>query len=175
MKIRLNKRAYLFLAGIVAIIILIVLVSGGKKNEEEDSGVGTETKIEGDTKVITGDKLSETKNFNGLEFANVKFEIDDKTTSITAEVTNTSSKVTEKQFIDFNVLDKQGNKILAIGGHVAELQPGDTTIVSTTRVSEQNDAKAYNVEIVPQQPAEQTLTVVDGDSQAENQNDENNG
>lgn len=171
MKIKLNKRAYIFLVGIVAIIVIIALVSGGKKDEESNEP-GTETKMEGDTRVITGEKLSEPKDFNGLEFTNVKFKIFDNTTWITAEVKNTSTKITEEQYVDFNVLDKQGNKILVIGGHVAELQPGETTLVSTSRLSEQNDAKAYNVEVVPQQPAEQQLA--DAPSENGENNNENN-
>lgn len=166
MKVKLNKRAILVLIGIIAVILIIVLVVRGGK-EEDPNDTGADIRVEGNTKIITGDKLSETKNFNGLEFSNVKFEINDVTTEIAAEVKNTTSKSTDEQYIDFNVYDKKGNKVVTIGGYVVSLAPGETTIVSTTRLTEENDTKAYNVEIVPQQTASEM-----NNDQGENPNGE---
>jgi len=176
MKIKLNSRAYIFIGIVIAIIVIIAIVAGGKKDNNEDKDVGNtpgvETKIEGNTKIITGEKLAEKKQFNGLEFSNVEFKIDEKTTDISAEVQNTSSKSTEEQFIDFNVLDKNGNVIVAIGGYIVPLAPGEKTRVSTTRVSEANDTKAYNVEIVEKEKKKDEETTNNEEGQASQENPE---
>lgn len=167
MKLKINKSRILLIVGVLAIIIIIVAIVGKSKKEEEQNDPGNEVRIEGDKKIITSEKLSEIKELNGLEFSNIQFEINNATTEISAEVRNTTSKISEEQKIDFNVFDKQGNKIVTIGGYVVPLEPGESRVISTTRLSEENDAKAYNVEVVLQE----TNNIVNEETNIEENNE----
>lgn len=150
MKVKLNKRAYIIIAVAVVIIAIIIAIVASKGKNGDFGGTGTKITMEGNSKIITGDKLSEKKQFEGLEFSNVSFKVNDKTTEIFADVTNTTSQTSEPQHIDFNVFNKKGEKIQTIGGYVRPLEPGATIQISTLRISEEVDSQAYNIEIVPQ-------------------------
>jgi hypothetical protein len=125
-------------------VVIALIIKGAKKQENPPVETG---KTEGETTVIEGKKLAETKNYKGLEVTNVKFKIDDTMTLLTADVYNSTSKDIEAQWININVLDENGKRITSLGGYIDEIKPGETTPIASSILSNGEDKKAYDIEI----------------------------
>lgn len=160
------KRVRLLVAVAIIAIIIIALIVKGNKDEEGKTAVDSNNS-NGETTVIEGRKLAEVKKYEGLEVSNVKFEIDGTTTLLTADIRNSTSSNIDGQWININVLDKEGNRLTSIGGYIDAMEAGETIPLSSSILSNGKDTNAYDIEITPEREAVQTDT--------ENQNAQNNG
>ena len=159
-----KKKAIIIGAGVVIILIIVLLVTGGKNKDKPVEG----NDMSQETKVVEGEKLAEVKNYKGLEISNVKFEIKNSMTVITADVLNATSKKIHEQWLNVNVLDESGKRITSIGGHVGALEPGEKTIIDSSVLSSLDDVKAYDIELTEQREIVKT----DENEQANNINNQ---
>lgn len=141
-----KKKAIIIGAVAVIILIIVIIAVGGKNKNKPVEG----NSIAQETKVVEGEKLAESKNYKGLEISNVKFEIKNSMTKITADVCNATSKKIDDQWLNVNVLDESGKRITSIGGHVKSLEPGEKTIIDSSILSSLDDVKAYDIELTEQ-------------------------
>lgn len=141
-----QKKMLIIVATIVLVVIIVLIVNSSKKKDQVGQG-GSEQE---QTKIIEGEKLAEVKKYKGLEISNITFKIDDKMTDIKADVYNPTSQKVEQQWVTINVLDKEGNRITAIGGLIGELEPGGRTKIDTSILSNGKDREAYDVELTEQ-------------------------
>lgn len=143
-RIKVDTKRLGVLIGIVVVIIIIIAfaTSGNKDNKKPTEGDSKDG-----TSVIEGKKLSEKKEYKGLEISNVKFSVGESLTELTAEVVNNSGSDTEGQYVNFNVLDKDGNKIMAIGGYIDAIKVGESAKISTSFASNGKEVSSYDVQI----------------------------
>ena len=120
-------RLVALIAIIMVVIIIIVNVTKGDKNGEKEP---SQSGLSQETMTISGDKLAEVKNYKGLQVSNVKFQINDKMTFLTADVYNATSTDVQGQYININA--------------------GETTPISSSIPSGAGDTEAYNIEITEQ-------------------------
>lgn len=135
------KVIILVIAIVVAIAIIVKVTSSDPKVEETTSYAD---KQENGTVINTSKKLSEVKQYNGLEFTNIKFSHTESVTSLNAEVKNTTSSSIPAQLVDINVIDKNGNIMTSFVGEINELEPGETTTIDSGIAA--NYVDAYNIE-----------------------------
>lgn len=142
MKLDTKKLGIVIAIAVVIIIIIVIAVTGGNKNKNE-----LNTNNNNDSSVVEGEKLSEVKEYKGLEVSNVKFTIGEKMTRLTADVANNTSNDREGQYVNINILDENGNKITSTMGWINSVKAGETTEIGATFVSTGNEKQAYNIEI----------------------------
>lgn len=171
-----NKRLLLIIGGAILLIIIIVLFTRGKKDEQ--TAVETNN-IEQQNMIIKGDKLAEVKSYKGLEVSNVQVKIQNSMTEITADVHNNTSQDMKEQWVNINVLDKEGNRITSMGGFVSDIKAGESTELYTTIPSNGAGDKAYNIEITEERepinterPVDPEATNPENSNTGDNQNSE---
>lgn len=152
-----NSRALILLVAVIIIAIgaVIIVQTRGGNGETNTDGDATAPK---DTKVITGEKLTAKRDFDGLEISNVQFQLNGKTTLITADVKNATGADKEGQYVNVNVLDKKGKVLTSIGGFIDPIKAGDTIRFSSIILSNKEDGKAYDIEITKQEKRDTTTT-----------------
>ena len=98
------------------------------------------------TKLNTSDKLHETKTFDGMEISDFQLTENDNVTLLLGTVTNTSSTTKGGYPVSLIIKDKEGNEIITIAAYISELDPGESTQLSTSATFDY--ANAYDFEIV---------------------------
>lgn len=156
-KIKVDPKRLGVIIGIaVAIIIIIAIAVSGNKDKK---------KVEGDENpvgsVVETKKLTEAKEYNGLEISNVKFTIGENLTELKAEVTNSSDSDKPSQYVNFNVLDKDGNKLTSVGGKIDAIGAGETKKISTRFPTIGTESNFYDVEITEKRTEEPQENVED--------------
>ena len=143
-----NKRLLIFIA-IVAIICIIIIARNksiqGKRTVEVNRGEsGTEVTT------ISGQKLSEVKKYKGLEISDVKIEVSESLTKVTANAYNPTSTDIDAIEMNINIVDKSGNVITSMGGHIDAVAGGQTTPISAAILSEVDENAAYDIQFTEQ-------------------------
>ena len=94
-----KKKEKIWIGAIVAItIILIVVVSfivmnnSKKEDEENEEENNMSYKLEDGTRLNVSDKLSEAKEFEGMEISDIQITEKDNLTVLLAKITNISNK-----------------------------------------------------------------------------------
>lgn len=136
-----NATILIVLAIIVIVVVAIVIMSGNKK--ENVAGNNNSTVIEDEIQK----EIKEVKQFKGLEISNIKLKVDNEMMSVTADVYNPTSSRVEKQSININVLDGNGNKITSFTGIIDPVEPGAKRQISSAIVATPADRNATNIEI----------------------------
>ena len=149
-----NKRLRIVIVAAIFVVVIIAIIAKQSSNEGKQQAEATPPPQE-ETTFIEGEKLAEVKKYKGLEISNVKFKVDDTMTLLTADVYNATSKKAEKQWININVLDKEGKRITSIGGCIGTVEPGAITRLSSSILSNTEDRQAYDIEITEQAPEEE--------------------
>lgn len=150
-KLDTKKLGIIIVSVVVILIIIVVAVSGGNKNKKESN---TNNNSNNDLSVIEGEKLSEVKEYKGLEVSNVKFTIGEKMTRLTASVANKSSADREGQYVNINILDENGNRITSTMGWINPVKVGETTEIGASFVSTGKENMAHNIEITEKREKE---------------------
>lgn len=134
-----EKRMIGVLILITVIVIIVGIVMSINKGKEENKGNNAVVEEQGDTaeefvqvmedgtKLNISNKLKETKTIDGLEIGNLQLTTTGNVSVILGTVTNNTDSARGGYPIDLTILDKEGNKIIAIGAYIKELQPGQST------------------------------------------------
>lgn len=168
-----KKRIILIGIAVIAIIIIAIVVAftgEDDKQKEEPGEQYKEVLDDGETTLISSEKLTESREYEGLTISNVKFEIGTATTFISADVINNSGKKTDEQHIDVHLLDKKGEEVQSLLVHVRELQPGETTKFSSTILSKERDQEVFNISLSKREVVEDG----ENNSNTDQNNDTNN-
>ena len=142
-----TRKLFIFVGAIIFIIIVIALVSGNKKETVEDDKPA-------EANVLQGEQLAEVKEYGGLEISDVKFQIEDIMTEVTANVINNTEKDLESQYVNINILDKNGSVIADVGGFIDGIEAGGTGKMVGSFLTSEATSNAYNVEITDKKPQE---------------------
>lgn len=155
-----NKKSIINIAILLLIIAIIIGIivyinknedmenRGTVKNEivEENRPVEEFVQIlEDGTKYNTSDKLKETKRFEDFEITNLQLTEKDNVTLLLGTITNVGKTKQGGYPINVKLVDKNGNEIITIAAIIGELEPGESTQLSTN-VAE-NCANAYDFTI----------------------------
>ena len=137
-----EKRMILILLVVLVIAIIIFAISknsnkGNKGTEnnttEENTAVEEFVEVlEDGTKLNTSEQLSKTKQVGPYKFENMQLTEQGSQTVLLADVTNTSSSVTDMKLVDVTLLDKEGKEIITVGGIISPLQSGAKTQFNTS-------------------------------------------
>lgn len=156
---RKNINGIIILLIIIAIITVVIVYinqnqiknlsnKGNVKNEivEENRPVEEFVQIlEDGTKYNTSDKLKETKRFEDFEITNLQLTEKDNVTLLLGTITNVGKTKQGGYPINVKLVDKNGNEIITIAAIIGELEPGESTQLSTNVV--ENCANAYDFTI----------------------------
>lgn len=144
---------------IIAIIIGIIVYINQNKNEDMENKGNVKNEIveenrpveefvqilEDGTKYNTSDKLKETKRFEDFEITNLQLTEKDNVTLLLGTITNVGKTKQGGYPINVKLVDKNGNEIITIAAIIGELEPGESTQLSTNVV--ENCANAYDFTI----------------------------
>ncbi len=137
---------------IVVIIIAIIVKSG---NEEPKEEIQEKTMTPSDefvqqlndgTRLNTSDKLHETKKIEEMEISDFQVTEKNNMTLLLANITNTSDTKQGGYPVSIKVVDKQGNEIITLAAFIGELEPGQSTQLSTSATFDY--ANAYDFSII---------------------------
>lgn len=127
---------------VVACLIIAILFWWLRGRNEDNLETGETTQnvaaqefvqtLEDGTKLNTSNKLSETKQFQGLQIKNIQLTNKDDKTELIAEIENPTETDTQAILVDIVLYDKQGQEITTLGGRISPIKAGQTTQFSTT-------------------------------------------
>ena len=103
------------------------------------------TILEDGTKLNISSKLHETKDFEGMEIMNLQLTENNNTTLLLGEITNTSPNVQGGYLVNIVIIDEQGNEMTTIEAYIKELNPGQSTQLSSKTTLDY--ANAYDISI----------------------------
>ena len=146
---KLDKKKLLIFVILIAVVLVIILVvaKGFKKDEEEPNEGETTIQTDGDTKIVEGDKLAETREYEGLEISNIRFEIKNNLNYLKADIKNSTSQTSSDQYVDFHIYNKEGKKIGCITSHIPAMEPGEEKPLSSTLATNGKELESYDVVI----------------------------
>lgn len=156
-----NKKLMRIMIFIIVMLILFIIIAllytmkekdiGNKKpNETVNENVEEFVKVlEDQTKLNVSKKLQETKKFKGLEIRNLQITEKNNVTLLTGTITNVSEEKQGGYPVNITIQDKDGNKIITIAAFIGELEPGNTSILSTSATFDY--ANAYDLIISKRQ------------------------
>lgn len=156
-KIKVDTKRVGILVGIVVAIIVIIVVAVNSGKDKKPTG-GEENPV---GSVVETKKLNEAKKYNDLEISNVKFTIGENLIELKAEVTNNSDSDKPSQYVNFNVLDKDGKKLTSVGGKIDAIGVGETKKISTRFPKIGSEGSFYDVEITEKRTEEPEENVED--------------
>lgn len=145
-----NKKVLVFLALVVIVIVVIAVVVINNKEKQQETTQGGEQgqtqtqfyKEEEGTKINTSEKLSQTKEFEGLEISNVALTESENNSTFTATLTNKTNGVSGDFFLDLKFVDKDNNEIATISCKVDSVEPGQSIELNASATA--NLANAYD-------------------------------
>ena len=126
--------------------------------------------------VITGNELDKVKKYKGIEVSDVKIEVDKDRTRVRAILHNATDKAIEEQWMNINILDKEGQRITSLAGYIDNLQPGESAPLNSSIAAKVEDLEATNIEITEKReplPTEDVVITEDGEVQTGRTNDQN--
>ncbi len=140
----------LILIAIIAIFVLVAIRRNNTNNIalEEENQVQDEEYVEvleDDTRLNTSDKLQETKIFDEMEISNIQLTEKDNMTVLLGTIKNNSSTVKGGYPVNITVLDKSGNEIITVAAYIKELQPGESTQLSTSATFDYANAYDFTI------------------------------
>lgn len=151
-KTKTNKsKAILILALIIVIIvILVVLVVKNKKSQENANQTATqgETQFyreEEGTKINTSNKLTETKEIEGLEITNASLSEFENNSTFIATLTNKTDSASGEFYLDLKFVDKDNNEIATISCYVDKVEPGKSIELNAAATASLANAYDYTI------------------------------
>lgn len=125
-----KNKGKLILAILIVILVIIAIVWFFSNNSKK---VDTYYEVlEDGTKLNNSEKLQETKQFEGLEFSEMELNEKDNSILIQATVKNTGTSATPSGIIKLIFVDKEENELGTINWLAPELQPNDSTLLTTS-------------------------------------------
>ena len=140
------KKSIYVLIGIVAVIIVLIIVFASRKGQEQ-ANVQSGEDNPNNAKVMTTEKMAETKEYKGFEISNVSFKVEKNTMIIEADVKNATEEDKDKEIISINILDKDGNTIASVAGSINAVKAGESTKIRSEILSNGEETRAYDIQI----------------------------
>ena len=96
-------------------------------------------------KVNTSEKVSESKELNGLILSNIQLTEDGGITTLLAEVKNNTGKKTESKKVTIEILDKDGNVITDFEGFIDAMDINDTVKLNASITGDVSNAYDFRI------------------------------
>lgn len=120
----------LVLGVVILIVILLIGRNVGKKETTTEGNTQNEEKyvkvLEDGTKLNTSNKLSETKEIDGLEIGNIQFTYNNGISVVLADVVNTTSKDIEITEVVLTLYDDKNNVLEELEGVISPVKAGES-------------------------------------------------
>lgn len=144
-----NRIIFLLLLLIIVVIVVVVVVNNKNSNENTNqAGEQEQTQFyreEDGEKINTSKKLSETKEFEGLEISNPNLTEIEKNSSFIATLKNNTNSASGEFFLDLKFVDKNNNEIATISCYVDRVEPGQTVELNASATASLANAYDYTV------------------------------
>lgn len=138
----------IFITIIVTIgVTLIYMINNQNKNEmtEKNETYWVETKEDG-KKINKSEKISETKEFEGLSLEKQEFVSKDSKTEISIKVTNNTQQNIPVTPIVLILLDKEGKEIVRLNGIINPTKVGENSNIYIGSSLDYVDAYDFKIE-----------------------------
>ena len=149
-----NEKIMIVVLIAIAIAAIVFAVNFNKSKEEEAPQASEPTNVvkeefvevlEDGTRLNTSEKLAETKTFDGMQITDLQLTENGNVSLLLGTVTNTSDTTKGGYPVNIKVLDKKGEEIITVAAFLGELEPGESTQLSTSATFDY--ANAYDFEI----------------------------
>lgn len=158
-----KKNKKVLIIGIIVIILAIVIaiIINNNKDEEKIIRIGEKGDtvqtdeprneefvkvLENGVKLNVSDKISRTREIEGLELKNIQLTSQHSQTQLLSEITNNTPLDKDLMLIDVILYDKEGNEIVSLDGIIGPLKSGESTQLNVS--SSLDYANAYDFKIV---------------------------
>ena len=101
--------------------------------------------LEDGTRLNKSDKLHEKKEFDGMEITDFQLTEKENVTLLLGTITNTSNEKKGGYPVNIKVVDKQGNEIITVAAFFGELEPGQSTQLSTSATFDYANAYDFSI------------------------------
>lgn len=138
---KVNTKNFAIIAIVIVFIVIMIMVISGGQRGSQDANKPFEAKV------LEGEELAEAKEYGGLDISNVKLQIEEQTTSVTADVVNNTGRDVDRQYVNINLLDKDGKIIDDLSGYIGEIKAGETGKMLGSFITSETTNDICNVEI----------------------------
>ena len=147
------KKNEKFMIGIIVVITIVILIIALNRENKKEKQEGTENVaqeefvnvLEDGTRLNKSDKLHEKKEFDGMEITDFQLTEKDNVTLLLGTITNTSNEKKGGYPVNIKVVDKQGNEIITVAAFFGELEPGQSTQLSTSATFDYANAYDFSI------------------------------
>ena len=147
------KKNEKIMIGIIVVITIAVLIIALNRENKKEKQEGTENVaqeefvnvLEDGTRLNKSDKLHEKKEFDGMEITDFQLTEKDNVTLLLGTITNTSNEKKGGYPVNIKVVDKQGNEIITVAAFFGELEPGQSTQLSTSATFDYANAYDFSI------------------------------
>ena len=150
-----GNKIWILVLLLLIIVVIVVVVFVNRKSETSENTVQSEEteqtqyyREEEGTKINTSSKLSEIKEFEGLEISNVTLTEEADNSTFIAAVKNNNNSTSGEFFLDLKFVDKDNNEIATISCYVDKVEPGQSVELNASATA--NLANAYDYSITKQ-------------------------
>ena len=136
-----KEKIYIGILVVIAIVVILFAVTKNKDKEDnaippvnnQTQNVGEFEKDLGNgVSVNTSNKLSDPKTFEGFEISDIQLSKSGNTSELLATVKNTTNTKTQMKILKIKLVDKENNEIKTVTCAVKELEPGESTQISSS-------------------------------------------
>ena len=147
-----KKNEKIMIGVLVAITVIVLIIALNRENKKEKQE-GTENVaqeefvnvLEDGTRLNKSDKLHEKKKFDGMEITDFQLTEKENVTLLLGTITNTSNEKKGGYPVNIKVVDKQGNEIITVAAFFGELEPGQSTQLSTSATFDYANAYDFSI------------------------------
>lgn len=129
---------------IAGTIIYFVYFKSNGETEEEEQGNYVQV-LEDGTKQNTSSKLLEPKEINGIEITNISLTESNNLTKLSGTITNKTDKKIDEHKINIIFVNKEGEELTILETYVKSLEPGESTILSSSTTFDYSNA--YDIKL----------------------------
>ncbi len=134
-----NKKIIRLPLLIIAIIVIIILIVNATKKEKTPVADTNSTNEIQEGVLIEKEEIPEGIKYKSLEISNIVVEISDGMVRVKADMRNATDNVLKEQWMDINLLDKDGNIVTTVTGYADELQPREATALNSSTPTKEGD------------------------------------
>ena len=129
---------------LVIIVILLIVKNNGNVSQEKSKEF-TQNLSDG-TELNISEEIQKGKIIDGLRINNIQITKKGNVTLILGNITNTSNETKGGYKIKVKVIDKEGNEIISLPGHIRSLEPNETEQLNVSATFD--CVNAYDIEII---------------------------
>ena len=140
----------LIILSIIIIVILLIVKNNSNVSQEKGQETNNEKefteKLSDGTELNISEEIQKGKKMDGLEINNIQIRKKGNVTLILGNITNTSNETKGGYKIKVKVIDKEGNEIISLPGHIRNLEPNETEQLNVSATFDY--VNAYDIEII---------------------------